>query len=214
MKTRRPSPSKRRAAVLVRLIVAALLIASPRAGSAFDGAGARTLELQRDLRSVRPRVDRAPRASAYELRNLERRLHDRQIDAPRDPRLPGLEIEARELRWQADRSARRRATAADLSRSAALTTGAPIAKPRYLGGAHAPPRAAAADFGQRVVALQREVAAIGQQLTQGPIAAARRLEAATAELAVLRGALSDAVADDPNLIALEGQLGALRQRLE
>jgi len=207
--------SKRHAARVVRLILVGLLVASPGAGSAFEGGG-RTFELQRDLRTVRPRVDREPRASASDLRNLERRLHEEQIDAPRDPRLFELEIEARRLRWRADRNARRPATA-DRPRDSALATGAPMAKPRYLGGAHASVGAAptASDFGRRVVALQRQIGQIEERLERADAAAAARLlEAAEADLAVLRGALSDAVANDPNLIALAARLAALKERVE
>ena len=214
--TRRPSPSRRRAAVLVGLILAGLLVASPRAGGAFDGGGARTFELQRDLRTLRPRVERAPRAAAYDLSNLERRLHDRRIDASRDPRLPGLEIEARRLRWQADRNARPPMTA-DRSRTPALAAAAPLAKPGYLGGAHALSGMpmAALPLGWRVVALQRQIGQIEERLERADAAAAARLiELAEADLTLLRGASSDTVADDPNLMALQRRLDALRQRLD
>jgi len=207
--------SKRHAARVVRLILVGLLIAGPRAGSGFDGGG-RTFELQRDLRTVRPRVDRQPRASAYDLRNLARRLHEERIDAPRDPRLFELESEARRLRWQADRNARLPASA-DRPRASALATGAPMAKSRHLGGAHTSVGAAptAPDFGRRVVALQRQIGQIEERLERADAAAAARLlEAAEADLAVLRGASSDAVANDPNLIALAARLAALKERVE
>jgi hypothetical protein len=42
----------------------------------------------------------------------------------------------------------------------------------------------------------------------------RLLEAAEADPAVLRGASSDAVANDPNLIALAARLAALKERVE
>jgi hypothetical protein len=123
--------SKRFVSTIVRLIALAVLISSaPGAAGALDGSGGRTFELQRDLRTVRPRVEREPRAAAYDLRGLQRRLHERRIEAPRDPRLQRLEIEARQLRWQADRAARRRAPAADLPRASALTMRPPIGQPR------------------------------------------------------------------------------------
>ncbi|MGH6901750.1 MAG: hypothetical protein ACREIR_03325, partial [Geminicoccaceae bacterium] len=123
--------SKRPASIIVRLIAFALLGASPSgAVGALDRAGGRTFELQRDLRTVRPRVEREPRASAYDLERLQRRLHERRVEAPRDPRLQRLEIEARELRWQADRAARRRTTVGDPPRASALTVRAPIEQPR------------------------------------------------------------------------------------
>jgi hypothetical protein len=211
--------SKRRGSVLVHLSLVALLITSPfGAVGAFDRAGGRTFELQRDLRAVRPRVEREPRASAYDLERLQRRLHERRIEAPRDPRLQRLEIEARQLRWQADRAARQRVTAAELPR--ALTMRAvppPIVQPRYLGGADLPPRdqATALDLGRRVVSIQRRIGEIEERLKRGEVAtAAQLLKSAGAELAVLRGASSDALATDPNLLALDRGLGALRKRLE
>jgi hypothetical protein len=210
--------SKRPASIMVRLIALALLCAGPSdAGGALDRAGARTFELERDLRTVRPRVERAPRASAYDLERLQRRLHERRIEAPRDPRLQRLEIEARRLRWQADRAARRGTTLGNPPRASALTVRAPIARPSYLGGAHAPSGrpAAALDLGRRVVSIQQRLGAIEQRLDRGEVAAAARLlEGARAELAGLRGASNDALADDPNLLALDLQLDALRQRLE
>ena len=53
---------RRRAFLIVRLILAGVVTLSPRAGSAFDGGG-RTFELQRDLRRVRPRVERGSKAA-------------------------------------------------------------------------------------------------------------------------------------------------------
>lgn len=207
---------KRFASTIGRLIALAVLISSaPGAVGALDRSGG-TFELQRDLRTVRPRVEREPRASSYDLERLQRRLHERRIEAPRDPRLQRLEIEARQLRWQADRAARRRTTVGDPARASALTARAPIEQPRYLGGAHAPRKPTAAlDLGRRVVSIQERIGAIEQQLERGEVAAAARLlERAGAELAVLRGASSDVLANDPNLHALDRQLGALRGRLE
>jgi hypothetical protein len=207
----------RRASLIVRLILAAALITSAHGAAAFDRAGVRTFELQRDLRTVRPRTLREPRASAFDLRNLERRLREVQLDAPRDPRLPSLELEARELRWQADRSARQAATAGDRPRSAALTAYAPIGKPAYPGGGHTLPGVmpAASDFGRRVIALQRQIGEIEERFRKNDDAGAGRLlAAAAAHLAALRGALGDTTADDPNLLALAAQLDALKARLE
>ena len=92
-----------------------------------------------------------------------------------------------------------------------------MAKSRHLGGAHtsvgAPPTAP--DFGRRVVALQRQIGQIAERLERADAAAAARsLEAAEADPAVLRGASSDAVANDPNLIALAARLAALKERVE
>jgi hypothetical protein len=196
------------------LVVMAVLIAVPLGTtSAFDRSGARTFELQRDLRTVRPQVERAPRASSFELKELQRRLHDRRIDDPRDARLQGLGLELRQLRAKADRAVRRPAVA-DLPRTSPLSAPAPIEKPRYLGGAHTAALPARPYFGQRVVTLQRSVAEVERRLAQGDTAAAARLlEAAAADLATLRGVFGSAVAEDPNLIALQDQIRALEERL-
>jgi hypothetical protein len=205
-----------RGAAGARLVLAAVLIGAPLgAASGLDRSGARTFELQRDLRTVRPQVERAPRASSFDLKELQRRLHDRRIDDPRDQRLRGLALELQHLRAKADRGARRPSAAA-LPRSSPLSAPAPVEKPRYLGGAHTPTAAPPARpyFGQRVVALQRSVAEIERRLAQGDTAAAARLlEAVDADLATLRAAFSGAVADDPNLSALADQIRALKARL-
>jgi hypothetical protein len=208
---------KNRGAAAARLILLAVLTAAPLGtAGGFDRSGAHTLELQRDLRTLRPQVERAPRASSFDLKELQRRLHDRQIDDPHDPRLQGLALELQRLRARADRAARRPSAAA-LPRSSPLSSPAPIEKPRYLGGAHTPAAVPPARpyFGQRVVALQRSIAEAERRLAQGDTAAAARLlEAAEADLATLRGVFNSAVAEDPNLIALEGQIRALEERLK
>jgi hypothetical protein len=198
---------------LPRLVLAAALTGMPpQVASATDRSDLRTLELQRDLQVVRSRIERAPRASSFDLKELQRRLHDRQIERPRDARLQRLEIELRRLRAQADRNAERH-RAAMLPRIPALAVQTPIEKPRYLGGAHT---AAAAPsgrsyFGQRLVALQRAVAAIERELELGDTAAAARLlEQAQTDLERI---FNDAVAGDPNLIALDERIRALEERL-
>lgn len=70
-------------------------------------------------------------------------------------------------------------------------------------------------LGERLVALQNDLAEIEQRLGEGESAAAGRLlEAVAADLARLRGAVSTAIANDPNLLVLEAQLDGLRQRLK
>lgn len=208
---------KRTGSLLCLVVAIAVVAGSSGLAVALDRGGARTSDLQRDLRVVRPRTLREPSAAAYDLKNLQRRLRQQQIEAPRDPRVPELEIEARRLRWQADRAARPAESSPHLPPASALATGAPIEKLRYLGGAHTPSEipSAGPDFGRRMVALQRDLAEIeGERLVQGEaVAAAELIEAAEADLSALRGALSAVVANDPNLLALEAQLDALRQRM-
>jgi hypothetical protein len=209
--------SKHRVATCARLIVVVMLIGAPlEAASGFDRSGVRTFELQRDLRTSRPQVERAPRASSFDLKELQRRLHDRRIDHPRDPRLQGLALELHHLRAAADRAARGRGAAA-LPRNSPLSSPAPVAKPRSLGGAPTPAAVPPVRpyFGQRVVALRRSIAEIERRPARGDTAAAARLlEAVEADLATLRAVLSSAVADDPNLSALEAQIRALEQQLD
>jgi hypothetical protein len=196
------------------LLTIAILSTTPPA-NAIDRFDARVLELERVLRSTRSRVERAPRASAFDLENLQRRLHDLAIDEQRDPRVQELEVELRRLRAQADRNAYR-CRAAMLPRTSPLAVPTPIEKPRYLGGAHTPAaaRPARSYFGGRLVALQRMVAAIERALELGDTAAAARLlETARVDLATLRRVFDDAVAEDPNLIALEDRIRALEERL-
>jgi hypothetical protein len=196
-------------------LLAIIVLSASQSARAIDRSDPRTLELQRDLRSVRSRLERAPRASSVELKDLQRRLHDRQIEAPRDARLQKLEIELRRLRAQADRN-HARSGPAGLPRTSPLAVHAPMEKPRYLGGAHAPAAAPTARpyFGRRLVALQRTVAAIERRLELGEIAAAARsLEQAQVDFAILRRVFDDAVAEDPNLIALGERIRALDARL-
>jgi hypothetical protein len=198
------------------LLTIVALSASPVASaSAIDRSDARVLELQRDLRSMRSRVERAPRAASFALESLQRRLHDLRIDKPRNPRLHALQTELRRLSAKADRAADRRG-AAMLPRSSPLADAVPIEKPRYLGGAHTPVAATPARsyFGGRLVALQRTVAAIERDLELGDTAAAARLlEATRSELATLRRVFDAAIAADPNLIALEQKITELGERL-
>ena len=209
--------SKPRGATVGHLLMIAVLSASPlEIASAIDRSGAGSSELQRDLRSVRSRVERAPRASSFDLKNLQRWLHGRRIDQTRNPRWQGLEIELRRLRAKADRATGRTGLAGALPQTSPLAVHAPIEKPRYLGGGHT--RATATPtlpyFGQRLVALQRTVTAIERRLDQGDTtAAARLLETTQADLAKLRRVFDRAVAEDPNVLALEDQISALEDRL-
>jgi hypothetical protein len=207
---------KRGGSAVGYLLTIAVLSASPLAPArAIARSDARVLELERDLRSVRSRVEGAPRASSFDLENLQRSLRDFRIDDLDDARLPELEIELRQLRAKADRKVERPG-AAMLPRTSPLAVQAPIEKPKYLGGAQTPAVATPARpyFGQRLVALQRTVAAIERGLELGDTAsAARLLEAARGDLATLRRVFDDAAEEDPNLIALEEWIRALEERL-
>jgi hypothetical protein len=125
---------KNHGAAGARLVLVAVLIGVPLgAASGLDRSGARTFDLQRDLRTVRPQVERAPRASSFDLKKLQRRLHDRRIERPRDQRLQGLALELQHLRARADRGARRPSAAA-LPRSSPLSAPAAVEKPGTWAG--------------------------------------------------------------------------------
>jgi hypothetical protein len=62
-----------------------------------------TLGIERDLRAIRTRIDRAPRASSFHLDQVERDLWEHRLDAPDDPKILHLEREIRDLRHDADR---------------------------------------------------------------------------------------------------------------
>jgi hypothetical protein len=204
----------------VRALIGVALVWALGTGAAASAqtlgrSDVRTSGLQREVQILRPRTLREPGATAYDLKRVQRELHQQRIEAPRDPRLGEIEIATRQLRWRADRAARHAGTI-ELPRTSALTGGAILENPRYLGGAHSPSAApTGSDIGRRVVALERQAATIERHLAAGElVAAARLLDGAEADLALLRGAVSDVIASDPNLVALDARLAALHRRLE
>jgi hypothetical protein len=202
-------------ALIGAALIWALAIGATASAQTLGRSDVRTSGLQREVQILRPRAPRTPGAVAYDLKRVQRALHQQRIEAPRDPRLGEIEIETRQLRWRADRAARH-APAIELPPTSGLTGGAILEKPRYLGGAHTPSAApTGSDIGQRVVVLERQATTIERHLAAGKlVAAARLLDGAEADLARLRGAVSDVIANDPNLVALDARLAALHGRLE
>jgi hypothetical protein len=199
------------------ILVAVLMASAPGTPGGFERFDARTSELQRDLRTVRPRVERAPRASSFDLRNLQRHLRAQRIEDPRDPRLQELALELDRLRAQADRAARRSAAPGLRPTSSPRRASAPIDPRGYWEGAAAPAGATPTRpyLGQRVVAIQRTAAEIEERLERGDTtAAARLLEAVETDMATLQTVFGSVVAEDPNMVALEDQIRALEHRLE
>lgn len=199
------------------LLVLVLMAAATQVADAvaFEGASPRTEHLRSEVRALRTRIERAPRASAYDVKRLERRLHERRIDTPRDSRLQDLELELRRLRFKADRLGRRAALGGE-RRGASRAAAATKAMPRYLGGAHTPPSGPPLrpDVGALIVGLQQDLLDVQDRLAGGAIEDARALlQAAETELAALRSRLSPAVSEDPNLIALRRQIETLREQL-
>ena len=162
---------------------------------------------------MRARLERAPRASSFDLQSLQRRVRAERTENPRDPRLQELALEINRLRAKADRAGRRLRVAPLLPARWPLGTSMPIERRGYSDAVAPPP--ARPYLGQRVVTLQRSAAEIERRLERGDTAAAARLlEAVEAELATLRAVFSSVVAEDPNVIALEGQIRALEHRLQ
>jgi hypothetical protein len=72
-------------------------------GLAGEPKGPGSLAIERDLRAIRARIDRAPRASSFDLDRASRDLWAHRLDAPDDPKVLHLEREIRDLRHDADR---------------------------------------------------------------------------------------------------------------
>jgi hypothetical protein len=200
---------------IARLILVAALIGSPFGAAGGSGSDARTSEMQRELRTLRPRVERAPRAARFDLENLQRRLRAQRTENARDPNLDELALELGQLRAEADRAARRSATPGLRPSSSPRRGSAPIER-GYWQGAAAPAGSLPARpyLGQRMVAMQRSAAEIGRRLERGDTAAAARLlEAVKADMATLQAVFSNMVAEDPNTIALESEVRAFEHRL-
>ena len=107
---------------LVWMLVAVLTASPPGTAGGFTDSDARTFELQRDLRTLRARVERAPRAASFDLRNCQRRVRAQRTEDPRDSRLQELALELDQLRAKADRAARNSATASPRRTAAQLDT--------------------------------------------------------------------------------------------
>jgi hypothetical protein len=202
-------------AIVCLIAVAGLIGSPPGTAGGFDDNGAGTSELQRELRTLRARVEHTPRAARFELENLQRRLRAQRIEAPRDPNLEELALELARLRAEADRAARRTAAPNLVPSSAPQRGSAPIERGYWqeaAATAGSPP--ARPYLGQRMLAMQRSAAEIGRRLDRGETAAAARLlEAVKADVATLRAVFSTVVAEDPNLIALEREITAFEHRL-
>jgi hypothetical protein len=199
-----------------RLLLVAVLIGGPfGTAGGFDDNGTGTSELQRELRTLRARVERAPRAAGFELENLQRRLRAQRTEHARDPNLEELALELAQLRAEADRAARRSATPALGPSSSPRRGSAPIER-EYWERAAAPAGSPPARhyLGQRMVALQKSAAEIGRRLERGDTAAAARLlEAVEADMATLQAVFSNLVAEDPNMIALRSEIRTFEHRL-
>jgi hypothetical protein len=202
---------KREMCRVVLLVAAALVAMAPAASHGGDLRGVRIEGLRSDLYGLRGRVERAPRASVYDLKQLQRRLAEQRVETPRDPRLDRLELRRRQEQWRAERILRQAKLAAD--RAGLEAARGRLAPPDYL---RAPTdldilgTALPIGTGKRFLIVQSGLRDARASLDRGrPEAAAERLARADAELRDLRKVW----ADDPNLIALEAESAALKQRI-
>ena len=198
------------------MVLAALVALAPTASPAADLRGVRIEALRSDLYGLRTRVERAPRASVYDLKQLHRRLAEQRAARSGDPRLDRLELQRRHAQWRAERILRRASLAADRA-------GLEAARDRF-----APPddlraptdldlRGAALPIGtgKRFLFVQTGLRAARAALEVGRhAAAAETLASAAAALRDLKTELEAQVAtEDPNLVALEAELAELRSRI-
>jgi hypothetical protein len=196
---------------LAAALLVALAAVPVAGGSADERLGLGTDRLQNELRTLKTRVDRAPRATAYDLDRARRRLSEQRLETPDDPRLLRLDQQIRDLQWRADRALRRPAGAGE---RAALE---PVpddqlrpSRAMELYGDRPP-----VGTGKRVILIQSGLRAADADLGRGRVedAAAQVAMAATA-LAALRADLGAAAEDDPNLVAPQAEITALKQRIE
>jgi len=202
---RRPVP------VVGALAVAALVAMAPEASHAGDLRGIRIEALRADLYGLRTRVERAPRASVYDLKQLQRRLAEQRVERPDDPRLDRLELQRRHEQWRAERILRQAARAAD--RAGLDAVRGRLAPPDDL---RAPTdldirgTALPIGTGKRFLFVQTGLRDARASLDVGrPEAAAEQLAQADAELRELKKVW----AGDPNLIALETEIAELKKRI-
>jgi hypothetical protein len=112
------------AAVLVALAAAPVVggVAGERLGTERLGVGSERLgvgseRFEWELRGLRTRVEREPRASHYELERARRELSELWVERSRDPRLTRLDEKIRDLQWRADR---------EIDRAGPLASGAAL----------------------------------------------------------------------------------------
>lgn len=188
----------------VALVLA--LSCAAAASHAGDLRGVRIESLRGDLQSLRWRAERAPRASLFELKQLQRRLAEQRALTPDDPRLERLELQRRHAQWQAER---------------ALARAQLVRAPR--GGLEVPDELRAPTdldirgsalligTGKRFLFVQSGLRAARTAIDRGHNAAAAghlaRAESGFRALRTLAGA------GDPNLVALEAEIAALKARV-
>jgi hypothetical protein len=193
------------------LVVAGLVAMAPVASYAGDLRGVRIESLRADFYGLRTRVERALRGSVYDLKQLQRRLAEQRVETPGDPRLDRLELQRRHEQWRAERILRQAKLTADRARLQAVRDR--LAPPDHL---RAPTdldirgTALPIGTGKRFLFVQAGLRDARAALDVGrPGAAAEQLAQADAELRDLK----EVWAGDPNLMALEAEIAALKKRI-
>jgi len=211
MMRQRKRSNRRPATAVGAMTFAALITLAPAASHAGDLRGVRIEGLRAELYGLRTRVERAPRASVYDLKQLQRRLSEQRVERPGDPRLDRLELQRRHEQWRAERILRQARLAAD--RAGLEAVRGRLAPPDHL---RAPTdldirgTALPIGTGKRFLLVQTGLRDARASLDRGrPGAAAEQLARADAELRDLKKVW----ADDPNPIALEAESVALRKRI-
>jgi hypothetical protein len=191
------------------------VVIGPGSGSAWaTDRGAGTEGLRSELRTLSTRIEREPRATAYDLEQLQRQLFEQRVDRPNDPGLGELELQLRHERWRADRVIEQRSTAGEALRP----DGQDLPTPAYLSiqlDADVHGEQVPIGTGKRLILLQSGLREARAQLDRGRIDAAReRTARAEADLLELRSRLADVAPDDPNLIALEAEVTSIKERID
>ena len=182
------------------------LSCTPAPSHAGDLRGLRIEGLRGAVQGLRWQAERAPRASLFELKRLQRRLAEQRALTPDDPRLGALETQRRHAQWRAERA---------LARQQLLRA------PR--GGLEVPDELrapTASDLrastlpigtGKHFLLIQSGLREARAAIDRGRMAvAAGHLAEAESGLRALQTA---AGACDPNLVALEAEILALRARV-
>jgi hypothetical protein len=187
--------------------LALALSGAPAVSDAGDLRGVRFEDLRGDLRSARRETRWAPRASIYELKQLRRRLAEQRVDTPNDPRLERLELQRRHDLWQAERVLRQARTGLEGAQGQ-LAAPAGLRAPTDLDirGDALP-----IGTGKRFLFIQSGLRSARAALDRGQVtAAAGHLAGAEGDFRELRAVAAD---DDPNLVALQAEIAALRARI-
>jgi hypothetical protein len=185
-------------------------------GSAWatDLRGAGAEDLRWELRTLSPRIEGEPRATAYDLEQLQWRLFEQRVDRPNDPALGQLELQLRHERWRADRIIEQRNTARETLRPDRQGSPLPASLSTRLD-ADLRGKQVPIGTGRRLIRIQSGLRDAAAELDRGRIAAAReRTARAAADLLELRSGLADVATDDPNLVALEAELAAIKERID